>query len=122
MHAELAAVQALLAHRAAHELGGVGNVVEGPEQLPRTSIAPEEAEGSGQAKTLDADMLESSRDDLTCPICMVCGPALSGGCLGQVLVMIVLGLWACFATVDLVPWHLLSLLVQPHTRSAGIGA
>ena len=120
MHAELAAVQALLAHRAAHELDDVGNVVEGPEQLPRTSIAPEEAEGSGQAKTLDADMLESSRDDLTCPICMVCGPALSGGWLGQVLVMIVLGLWACFATVGLMTWYLLSLLVEPHTRSAGM--
>ena len=75
VHAELAAVQALLAHQAAHELDGGGNVVEGPEQLPRTSCAPEDAEGSGRAKTLDADMLESSRDDLTCPICMVCGPA-----------------------------------------------
>ena len=75
VHAELAAVQALLAHKAAHELDGSANVAEDPEQLGRTSTAPEEAESSGQAQTLDADMLESSRDDLTCPICMVRAPA-----------------------------------------------
>ena len=72
VHAELAAVQALLAHKAVHVQQSLeATSLEPTEQLSKSSIVPEDAQASGIAQTLDADMLESSREDLTCPICMV---------------------------------------------------